>query len=150
MGAEMSVKLKEIKFVSTLAEASFLVRRIAEPCPAGDSAKAAIARAHRRLKTWTHNRVVDVWKSDRRIKISADEIEQLRIVARMKEEEARAVDPSIQELRIQLAYVQERLSRLDKDFYAEATQALSVSAHHDCQHETGTGRTDRSDIEGQE
>jgi hypothetical protein len=60
------------------AEASSLVRRLASPAPVGDTTKAAISRAHRTLKTWTWNRVRDVWHADPRIRVSADELDQLR------------------------------------------------------------------------
>jgi hypothetical protein len=55
-----------------------LVRRLALPAPAGDTTKAAISRAHRVLKTWTWNRVHDVWHADPRIRVSAEELDQLR------------------------------------------------------------------------
>src|SRR5262249_39750030 len=64
--------------MSSTAEASSLVRRLALPAPAGDTTKAAISRAHRVLKTWTWNRVRDVWHADPRIRASAEELDQLR------------------------------------------------------------------------
>jgi hypothetical protein len=76
--SEKSNKASEISFVSTLAEASFLLRRVAEPRPAGDSVKAALSRAWRRLPGWSFNRIRDVWHGDQRIRISADELAQLR------------------------------------------------------------------------
>jgi hypothetical protein len=65
-------------------EASFLVRQLALPAPAGDTTKAAIFRAHRVLNTWTWNRVRDVWHADPRIKVSADELNQLRELVRAR------------------------------------------------------------------
>jgi hypothetical protein len=61
-----------------------LVRQLALPAPAGDTTKAAIFRAHRVLNTWTWNRVRDVWHADPRIKVSADELNQLRKLARAR------------------------------------------------------------------
>lgn len=68
--------------MSSTAEASSLVRQLALPAPAADSTKAAISRAHRVLKTWTWNRVRDVWHADPRISVSADELDQLRNLVR--------------------------------------------------------------------
>jgi hypothetical protein len=68
--------------MSSTAEASSLVRQLALPAPAGDTAKSAISRAHRVLKTWTWNRVRDVWHADPRISVSADELHQLRNLVR--------------------------------------------------------------------
>lgn len=63
---------------SPLAEAQTLVRRLAEPVPAGDSTKAAIGRSARRLPNWTYNRVRDVWHADSRVRMRAEELEELR------------------------------------------------------------------------
>jgi hypothetical protein len=68
--------------MSSTTEASELVRWLALPAPAGDTTKAAISRAHRILKTWTWNRVRDVWHADPRISVSADELDQLRNLVR--------------------------------------------------------------------
>jgi hypothetical protein len=59
-----------------------LVRQLALPAPAGDTTKAAIFRVHRILNTWTWNRVRDVWHADPRIRVSADELDQLRKLVR--------------------------------------------------------------------
>jgi hypothetical protein len=106
--SEKSEKPSELSFVSTLAEASYLVRRVAEPRPAGDSAKAAILRAWRRLAGWSHNRVKDVWYSDHRISISAEEIEQLRRAARMQALE-REAKHEYQQLAERIARVEQTL-----------------------------------------
>ena len=58
-------------------DASSALRRLAEPRPVGDSVKAAILRASRKVK-WPYSRVRDIWYRDPRIKISAGECDQLR------------------------------------------------------------------------
>jgi hypothetical protein len=70
--------------MSSTEEATFLLRQLALPAPAGDSTKSAISRAHRVLKTWTWNRVRDVWHADPRISVSADELDQLRNLVRCR------------------------------------------------------------------
>lgn len=85
---------REKSEMSTLAEASMLVRTLAEPRPAGgDSVKAAVQRAARKLHGWTANRVQDVWDADPRVRISADEMDRLRAAARRdRQEESEAHD----------------------------------------------------------
>jgi len=76
--SEKSEKVSERKFMGlSIAEASSFVRRVAEPRPDGDSVKAAILRASRRLQ-WTFTRTKDIWYCDPRIRISAAESDQLR------------------------------------------------------------------------
>lgn len=58
-------------------QAAALIKRVADPRPSGDSVKAAIGRAARRLG-WTWNRAKDVWYADARISISADEMQDLK------------------------------------------------------------------------
>ena len=70
--SEFSEKLAdEVSSMSALVEASGLLRRVAEPCPAGDTAKAAMLRAWRAVNafcqragipSWSFNRVRDVWR----------------------------------------------------------------------------------------
>ena len=94
-----------------------MVRQLALPAPAGDTTKCAISRAHRILKTWTWNRVRDVWHGDSRIRVSADELDQLRDLVRRKSrgertdttrgimERVAAITGEVQELReLSLAY----------------------------------------------
>ena len=66
-------------FPSSLEEARFLVRKCAEPCPAGDSVKAAIRRSSQRLQL-PFTRIRDIWYGDAR-RIDAEEMERLRQVA---------------------------------------------------------------------
>lgn len=115
--------------MNATAEASILVRQIAEPRPVGDSVKAAMGRAHRALRGWTFNRVRDVWHADHRIKISADEMAQLRAAVHAAKEESR--DPEIAELRARIAYTEERLQRIDPSFFAPTLKAIRATAPRD-------------------
>jgi hypothetical protein len=64
---------------ASIMEAQSLVRRCAEPRPAGDSVKAAIRRASRRLDL-RFTRTRDIWYGEAR-RIDAGEMDQLRRVA---------------------------------------------------------------------
>src|SRR5579859_3248573 len=64
---------------SPIDEARNLVQRCAEPRPVGDSVKAAIIRASRRLG-FSFSRTKDIWYSAAR-RIDAAEMDQLRRTA---------------------------------------------------------------------
>ena len=65
-----------LSYVSSISEAQALVRRCAEPRPAGDQVKAAILRSSRRLGL-PFNRTKDIWYGDAR-RIDAAEMDRLR------------------------------------------------------------------------
>ena len=119
--------------MSALCEARDLIREIAEPRPVGDTSKAAVRRAWRRLETWTFNRVRDVWNADPRIRVRGDELDELRKVAaaRRKETHQKAAADELSELRARIARLEQLL---------ETNPALGsalVPAH---------GRTSRQDV----
>ena len=83
-----ATKLPNSPYASSIDEAQILVRRCAEPRPAGDQVKAAVRRASQRLDI-PFSRVRDIWYGDAR-RINADEMDQLRREAE-KAELAQAV-----------------------------------------------------------
>jgi hypothetical protein len=85
IGIEMisATKSPDSSYASSIDEARTLVRRCAEPRPAGDLVKVAIFRASRRLDI-PFSRVRDIWYGDAR-RIEAHEMDQLRRVARQAE-----------------------------------------------------------------
>jgi hypothetical protein len=83
-----ATNLPSSSYASSIDEARTLVRRCAEPRPAGDQVKAAIFRASQRLDL-PFSRVRDIWYGDAR-RIDADEMDQLRREAE-KAELAQAV-----------------------------------------------------------
>jgi hypothetical protein len=89
-GEEMvgATKLPNSSHASSIDEAQTLVRRCAEPRPAGDQVKAAVRRASQRLGI-PYSRVRDIWYGDAR-RIDADEMDKLRQEAE-KAELAQAV-----------------------------------------------------------
>jgi hypothetical protein len=94
--------------MSALVEAKFLIREIAWPY----DGKAALLRAARVLRGWSHNRIKDVYYGDRRIRISGDELSQLRAAKHAKRVEETKCDPAIENLRKQLEMLEERMARL--------------------------------------
>src|SRR5580704_6141251 len=69
-------KLPKSPRASSINEAQMLVRRCAEPRPAGDQVKAAVRRASQRLGI-PFSRVRDIWYGDAR-RIDAHEMDKLR------------------------------------------------------------------------
>ena len=81
-------KLPDSSHASSIEEAQTLVRRCAEPRPAGDLVKAVIRRASQRLGI-PYSRTRDIWYGDAR-RIDAEEMDRLRHGAQ-KAELAQAV-----------------------------------------------------------
>src|SRR5882757_7352070 len=71
-----ATKLPNSSYASSIDEAQNLVRRCAEPRPAGDQVKAAIRRASKRLDI-PFSRTKDIWYGDAR-RIDAEEMDRLR------------------------------------------------------------------------
>ncbi|MBN8957641.1 MAG: hypothetical protein J0H17_13890 [Rhizobiales bacterium] len=81
--------------MTTITEASSLIRRLAEPAPPGDSVKAAMRRAWRKLPDWSANRIRDVWHAEKRVRLRAEELEHLRKATAQE----KAAKDELQELR---------------------------------------------------
>ncbi len=85
----MSEKLSETK-MSSLAEAQWLIREIG----GGGAFKVAFPHISNRLRTWTRNRIRDVYNADKRITVSADELKELQAAARTKKLRKQRVTPA--------------------------------------------------------
>jgi hypothetical protein len=107
--------------MSSVAEASFLLRRVAEPRPVGDTVKTAIIRAARRvsrymLQPMAPGRAEDIWRREARA-IRVEEMDAIR--------KAAAADREVQEAKHVLADIDARIARLeallvsDADFHGE-------------------------------
>lgn len=100
--------------VTALVEAQTLIRALAEPSPAGESIKAALRRVGRKLPNWSNNRVRDVWNADDRIRIRADELDELRAA---KNQNEKAAKNELVSLRERLARLESLLVQADPDFF---------------------------------
>lgn len=107
--------------VTALVEAQSLIRALAEPSPAGESIKAALRRVSRKLPHWSSNRVRDVWNADERIRIRADELDELREANRANE---KAAKNELVSLRERLARLESLLVQTDPDFYGPQIDQL--------------------------
>lgn len=108
MELEMSEIQSEKSEMSSVVEASTLIRRVAEPRPVGDSVKAAIRRAARALG-FSFSRAKDIWYGDAR-RIDPAEMDALRTQAGIYET---------------VAY---RLLNQDEDFHSAHAAALLDAA----------------------
>jgi hypothetical protein len=78
-----AIKLPSSPHASSIEEAQALIRRCAEPRPAGDLAKAAIRRASQRLEI-PYSRTRAIWYGEAR-RIDAEEMDRLRCGAEAAE-----------------------------------------------------------------
>jgi hypothetical protein len=126
-----ATKLPNSSYTSSINEAQTLVRRCAEPRPAGDQVKAAIRRASQRLNL-PFSRVRDIWYGDAR-RIDAHEMDRLRQVAE-NAELAQAV-AGIEVLRNRMLESNLPASR---QIFATLTAALSALRLHPLVSQTGS------------
>jgi hypothetical protein len=112
----MSEIRSEFSEMSSVTEASALVRHVAEPRQASDSVKAAINRAARCLG-WSHSRTKDIWYGDAR-RIDAAEMDRLREVAARAE-----ADLAIS----RIVALRESLTATDADFHRETIDLLGAA-----------------------
>lgn len=104
--------LSEKSEMSSVSEASMLLRRVAGPREIGDSVKAAINRAARKIGL-TYSRARDIWYANAR-RIDATEMDALR---REAEKQAAAYDR-----------VANAMAATDPDFYRSDIAALVHAA----------------------
>lgn len=103
--SEISENQSEAMSTAVLDEAAHLLRELAGPRRSDESMKAVLRRVGRPLTTWKPSRVRDMWYRDRRVKVRADEIEQLRALVNQREWDKVAND--------ELAQLQTRITRLE-------------------------------------
>lgn len=90
--SEKSEKRSERMSEYLLSEASSLLRQVAGNRRADESKKAVLRRVGRVVKDWTPSRIKDVWYCDKRVRIRAAEVEQLRTLVSQREEPKADVD----------------------------------------------------------
>lgn len=113
--------------ISSVSEASALVRRIAEPRDGiGESVKTAIVRAARRLG-FSVSRTKDIWYQDAR-RIDSREMDWLRELATKREADA---------LRARLLALRDDLAANNADLHRLTIDALE-RALRDMGHQVGT------------
>lgn len=111
--------------MTAVAEAASLLRSVAEPRPVGDTVKAAINRAARRVSKHLRepmraSRAEDIWRGEARM-IRAEEIDAIRKAA-----DARL----LREVRLEFTQLDARLARLealmvqDAEFHSPESDAL--------------------------
>lgn len=101
-------------------EAARLIREVA-PARDGENVKSRITTAANRLR-WKWSRARSVWHADGRLRIRAEELDQLR--QHTAKAEMKAASNDLQELRDTVARLMGRLDRIDADFYGPTADAL--------------------------
>lgn len=117
----MLEKASENSEMTVLSEASFLVRQIAEPRPVGDSVKAAIGRAARRLG-FSFSRTKTIWYAEAH-RIDAHEMDALRRELKRRRQEGIARVEALNTIE-RLVALRSSLAEADSDFHRETITAL--------------------------
>jgi hypothetical protein len=99
------------KASNTLEAARNTLRRIAEPAVPGESVKCLLLRVSRKLPTLSYGRVRGIWYRDSRLKISADELIELKRIAKIQDEERHASD-EVSALRKRLEALEAKIEAL--------------------------------------
>jgi hypothetical protein len=119
MISENSVKTLDRMRTASLDEAADLLRKIAGDRQADESLKAVLRRLKRKLTDWSDNRIADIWRRDVRVRVRAEEVEQLRALVDQRTGRGTTTD-ELEELRStvqRLAKYEALLERIDADFY---------------------------------
>jgi len=124
MVSEKSVKASEMRSAS-LEEAADLLRQIAGGRGADESLKSVFRKLNRKLVGWSDNRIRDIWRRDPRIRVRAEEVDQLRAIA--GETDGReTIRNELAELRStveRLAKYEALLERIDAELYGPQISA---------------------------
>ena len=120
----MPVKSSESNRVSQANEAYDLLIKAAGP---QIGVKQLLLSAHRKLSKhgWSFNRVKDVYHRDPRIRIRADEIAQLRILADANTE--KQAHSELSKLESRISRLEALLRTTDAEFYRDQMDALDIS-----------------------
>ena len=124
MSSEKSKKALDEMRGASLDEASDLLRQIAGGRRADESMKALFRRLSRQLSHWSENRIMDVWRRDPRVRVRAEEVDQLRALA--DRGAGGNVADELQELRAtvqRLAKYETLLERIDAEFFGPEISA---------------------------
>lgn len=116
----------EAKRMSCVEEASTLLRRTAEPRPIGDSVKAAIRRAARRVGL-SFGRAEDIWYRQARL-VRAEEMDAIRKAAAQRTQEQKARN-DYQELMDLLSILEHRLAMVDEEFHRGSIDAQRAATN---------------------
>ena len=121
MVSEISSKASDMRAAS-LDEASALLRKLAGNRLAGESMKAVFRRVSRKLSNWTDSRIRDVWHRDRRVRIRAEEVEQLRALVDRRGNTRDELD-ELRSTVARLARYETLLQRIDAEFFGPQISA---------------------------
>lgn len=122
--SEISNKASDCMRTAALDEAADLLRKIAGERQADESLKSVFRRLGRKLSGWSDNRIRDVWRRDTRIRLRAEEVEQLRSVSvgagrRNNKDELAELRATVQ----RLARYESMLQRIDEEFFSSEISA---------------------------
>jgi hypothetical protein len=106
--------------LTALVEASRELREWAYP----ERGKRALLKLSAHL-TWSYRHIKAVYYEEAGTVVDADEMKELKRRRKLAQQETEATD-DIAQLRAEIAFIKDRLRRMDPDFYEPTTQALRV------------------------
>lgn len=109
--------------VVALREASKLLRHLSLPAVPGETVKAAQRRVHRHLRSWSFNRVRDLWRPDPRARVRAHELEELRRMASRKRAAEQSAIADLRELEARIARLEQILANTDPEMHGPSLAA---------------------------
>jgi hypothetical protein len=107
--------------MSALCEASSIMRELALP----ERGKRALIKVSMKLPDWTFRHVKAVFYQEPGTRVCHDQMKQLRRAAKLDAQEQEASN-EISQLRAEIAFIKDRLRRMDQDFYEPTASALGV------------------------
>lgn len=128
MNSEFSNKALDRMRTASLDEAADLLRKIAGGRQADESKKALFRRLKRALSDWSENRIRDVWRRDRRVRIRAEEVEQLRALIEPRSDGANNELAELRSTVARLAKYEALLERIDAEFFGPEISAARDQA----------------------
>lgn len=116
-------KRSEFMAEYSLDEAASLLRQVAGNRRADESVKAVLRRVKRKLRNWSDSRVKAIWYQDRRVRVRAEEVAELRSITKQTVETKAATD-ELQELRARISRLEEYFRATDEAFHSPARDAM--------------------------
>lgn len=110
--------------VPSVIEASGYLEVIAGMGRPGEKPKEALRRAHNQLHRWTWHRLYSIWRKSKRVRVTAEEMDELRRVAGRK----RVVSNEQAELLARIERLEAALLAKDPSFYGPQIDVLKRAA----------------------
>lgn len=121
--SRINEKRSEFMAEYSLDEAASLLRQVAGNRRADESMKGVLRRVQRKLKNWKNSRVKAIWYRDKRVRLRAEELDELKSLAKQKVEQKAATDELV-ELRSIVGRLINIMEATDPSFHGPTLDAV--------------------------